>query len=111
MLALVILQLNGLPDAAGALAPVFLMTGAAYRLNLTVVFYALIVLRQILAVEVLSPGWVSVRLLSWLLTMAAAGRASVMWLNVRGFGDVLDVERPDGWPPGRLSSPAPARCS
>lgn len=92
-LAVVILQLNpDYPMRPGALAPVFLMTGAAYGLNLTVVFYAIIVLRQILAVEVLSPGWVSVRLLSWLLTMAAAGGASVMWLNVRGFGDVLDAE-------------------
>ncbi len=33
--------------------------GAAYGASLTVVFYALIVLRQILAVEVLSPGWLS----------------------------------------------------
>ena len=38
-----------------------LMLGVAYGVNLAVVFYALIVLRQMLAVEVLSPGWVSVR--------------------------------------------------
>ena len=47
-------------------------------------------LRQILAVEVLSPGWLSVRLLSWLCTIAAGGGAALMWLNLRGFGDVLD---------------------
>ena len=47
-------------------------------------------LRQILAVEVLSPGWLSVRLLSWLCTIAAGGAAALMWLNLRGFGDVLD---------------------
>jgi hypothetical protein len=50
----------------------------------------LIVLRQILEVEVLSPGWLSVRLLSWLCTIAAGTAAALMWLNLRGFGDVLD---------------------
>jgi hypothetical protein len=50
----------------------------------------LIVLRQILAVEVLSPGWLSVRLLSWLCTIAAGAAAVLMWLNLLGFGDVLD---------------------
>jgi Type I phosphodiesterase / nucleotide pyrophosphatase len=91
--AVVVLQLN--PQYTidpGTLAPLGLMLGAAYGLNLTAVFYALIVIRQILAVEVLSPGWLSVRLLSWLFTMAAAGGATVMWLNLRGFGPVLDVE-------------------
>ena len=47
-------------------------------------------MRQILAVEVLSPGWLSVRLLSWLCTIAAGTASTLMWLNLRGFGDVLD---------------------
>jgi hypothetical protein len=92
-LTVLVLQLN--PQYRidpGTLAPLGLMLGAAYGINLTVAFYALIVFRQILAVEVLSPGWVSVRLLSWLLTMAAGGGATLMWLNLRGFGPVLDVE-------------------
>ena len=50
--------------------------GIAYGANLTVGFYALIVMRQILAVEVLSPGWLSVRLLSWLCTIAGASDLS-----------------------------------
>ena len=92
-LTVLVLQLNPqYPIAAGAVVPLALTLGAAYGINLTVAFYALIVFRQILAVEVLSPGWVSVRLLSWLLTMAAVGGAAVMWLNLRGFGPVLDVE-------------------
>ena len=66
------------------------MLGVAYGANLTVAFYALIVMRQILAVEVLSPGWLSVRLLSWLCTIAAGAASALMWLNLRGFGDVLD---------------------
>jgi hypothetical protein len=92
-LTVLVLQLN--PQYAidpGTILPLALMLGAAYGLNLTAVFYALIVIRQILAVEVLSPGWLSVRLLSWLFTIAAAGGASLIWLNLRGFGPVLDVE-------------------
>src|SRR5688572_14799745 len=74
------------------LLPLATVLAVAYGVNLTVLFYALIVLRQILAVEVLSPGWLSVRLLSWLCTIAAGGGAALMWLNLLGFGDVLDQE-------------------
>jgi hypothetical protein len=92
-LTVLMLQVNPeYPLSPSALAPLFVIVGAAYGANLTVVFYTLIVLRQILAVEVLSPGWLSVRLLSWLFTIAAAGGATVMWLNLRGFGPVLDAE-------------------
>ncbi len=92
-LTVLVLQLNPhYPIEPGTVLPLALMQGAAYGLNLTAAFYALIVLRQILAVEVLSPGWLSVRLLSWLFTMAAAGGAAIIWLNLRGFGPVLDVE-------------------
>jgi hypothetical protein len=91
-LAALVLHLNpSLPIAASALAPLLLVVTAAYGVNLTVAFYALIVLRQILAVEVLSPGWLSVRLLSWLGTMAAGGGAALMWLNLDSFGPVLDA--------------------
>lgn len=86
-----VLQLNpSFPIEPGALAPLAVVLGLAYGANLTVVFYALIVMRQILEVEVLSPGWLSVRLLSWLSTIAAGGGATIMWLNLRGFGPVLD---------------------
>ena len=92
-LAVLVLQLNPqYPIDPAPITELALMLGAAYGINLAVVFYALIVFRQILAVEVLSPGWVSVRLLAWLLTMAASGGAAAMWLNLRSFGSVLDVE-------------------
>ncbi len=92
-LAVLVLQINPqYPIDPAPTAELALMLGAAYGINLAVLFYALIVFRQILAVEVLSPGWVSVRLLAWLLTMAASGGAAAMWLNLRGFGSVLDVE-------------------
>jgi hypothetical protein len=77
------------------LLPLGTVLAIAYGANLTVLFYALIVFRQILAVEVLSPGWLSVRLLSWLCTIAAGAGAALMWLNLLGFGDFLDRETRD----------------
>src|SRR5688500_5118104 len=92
-LTILVLQLN--PSVSidpATLLPLATVLAVAYGVNLTVAFYALIVMRQILAVEVLSPGWLSVRLLSWLCTIAAAAGAALMWLNLLGFGDVLDRE-------------------
>jgi len=90
-LTALVLQLNpAVSIDPGTLLPLALVLGVAYGANLTVLFYALIVLRQILAVEVLSPGWLSVRLLSWLCTIAAGTGAALMWLNLRSFGGVLD---------------------
>ena len=90
-LTVLVLQLNpSIQIGPATLLPLAAVLGVAYGANLTVAFYALIVLRQILAVEVLSPGWLSVRLLSWLCTIAAGTGATLMWLNLRGFGDVLD---------------------
>jgi hypothetical protein len=90
-LTALVLQLNpSISIDPATLLPLALVFGVAYGANLTVAFYALIVMRQILAVEVLSPGWLSVRLLSWLCTIAAGAASALMWLNLRGFGDVLD---------------------
>ena len=90
------LQLNpSMSIDPGTLAPLGTVLAIAYGANLTVLFYALIVLRQILAVEVLSPGWLSVRLLSWLCAIAAFGGAALMWLNLLGFGEFLDRETRD----------------
>lgn len=90
-LTALVLQLNpSVPLDPGTLLPLAVVLGVAYGANLAVGFYALIVLRQILAVEVLSPGWLSVRLLSWLCTIAAGAGAALMWLNLRSFGPVLD---------------------
>jgi predicted AlkP superfamily phosphohydrolase/phosphomutase len=90
------LQLNpSMSIDPGSLLPLGTVLAVAYGANLTVLFYALIVLRQILAVEVLSPGWLSVRLLSWLCTAAAFAGAALMWLNLLGFGEFLDRETRD----------------
>ncbi|MEW6320102.1 MAG: alkaline phosphatase family protein [Acidobacteriota bacterium] len=91
-LTTLVLQLNpAYPLAPAALLPLAFTLGLAYGANLAVLFYAAIVLRQIVATEVLSPGWLSVRLLSWLCTAAATAGAAVMWLNLGTFGPVLDA--------------------
>ncbi len=92
-LTILILHLNpSFPLTLLGVMPLALVMGVAYGLNLAIVFYGLIVFRQLTASEVLSPGWLSVRLLSWLCTLAAGGMAVVMWLNLRGFDAVLDPQ-------------------
>jgi hypothetical protein len=92
-LTIVVLHVNPtFPLTPGAVIPLALIMALAYGVNIAVVFYLLIVLRQMLAAEVLSPGWLSVRLLSWLCTIAASVGATVMWLNVRDYAPVFDTE-------------------
>lgn len=90
-LALLVLQLNPLlplrEPSTWWLAATIL---GGYGVNLTVVFYAIIVIRQLLAAESLSPGWFSVQLLAWLCAGASTAAAVLMWLNLRGFRVTLD---------------------
>ena len=76
-------------SAAGSLAAAF---GLAYGVNAILVFYALVVLRQVAAVQVLSPGWLSVRVLAWMCTISAAVGATVLWLNAADFAPFLDAD-------------------
>jgi predicted AlkP superfamily phosphohydrolase/phosphomutase len=64
----------------------------SYGLHATAAFYALLVFRQLLATEVISPGWISFRFLVWLCAAAATIGALLMWVNLRAFGPVLDAE-------------------
>ena len=48
--------------------------------------------RQVAAVQVLSPGWLSVRVLAWMSTISAAVGAAVLWLNAADFGPFLSPE-------------------
>src|SRR5262245_48831869 len=92
-LTILILHLNpSFPLTASVVIPLALVLVAAYGSFVTAFFYALIVGRQMLATDVLSPGWLSVRLLSWLCTIAAAVCAVIMWLNLRAFTMVLDAQ-------------------
>jgi predicted AlkP superfamily phosphohydrolase/phosphomutase len=68
----------------------FLTLAMFYGVHLAVVFYVLMVVREFFSLDVLSPGWVSVRVLAWLTAVVAGLAALLMWLNVRGFGVSLD---------------------
>jgi hypothetical protein len=76
--------------------PVVLPLGATvllfYGANLAVAFYLLIVVRQLFASRVLSPGWISMRLLAWLGTLVCTGAAALMSQNLELFGPVLPDE-------------------
>jgi hypothetical protein len=90
-LTLLVLQLNPTLDLRSfGVAPLVFTWWGLYGIHAAAGFYAVIVLRQLLAVEVRSPGWISFRLLVWLGTGAASAGAALMWMNVRGFRAVLD---------------------
>lgn len=92
-LLVLVLQLNpSLPLAAHKLLPVATTIGLFYVVHFTVIFYAMLVLRQLLAREMFSPAWLSVAVLAWLGAGAAAAGSLVMWANLRSFALVLEPE-------------------
>jgi hypothetical protein len=87
------LHLNpAFPLGVAEVTPLAAALGLAYGANALVGFYALIVLRQVAAVQVLSPGWLSVRVLAWTSTIAATAGATVLWLNASNFAPYLAAE-------------------
>src|SRR3990172_4106514 len=85
--------------------------GAALgAVNLTVLFYGFIVVRELLATRPLGPGWISVRVLAWMTALTAGGASFLMWSNLRGFETVLDADparRLLPRPPAPTPSPLP----
>jgi len=63
-----------------------------YGVNLTVLFYGFIVVRELLATRPLGPGWISVRVLAWMAALTAGAASFLMWSNLRGFETVLDAD-------------------
>jgi predicted AlkP superfamily phosphohydrolase/phosphomutase len=72
-------------------APLVATVGLYYIVHLTVIFYVLLVIRQLLAREVFSPAWISVDVLTWLGAIAAGAGALLVWRNLVAFSLVLDV--------------------
>jgi len=88
--SLLVLQLNPMVQLNSmAVARLVLTWSAFYGVHATAFFYGLIVLRQLLAVEVRPPGWISLRLLSGFGSIAISMSAIVTWLNLHGFRSVL----------------------
>jgi hypothetical protein len=90
VLVLILLLNPAIPLDRDALLPLIVSVGMFYAAQLTVVFYALLLLRQFLARFVFSPAWVSVGALVWLTAISAAAGAALMWRNLSTFGNVLD---------------------
>ncbi len=89
-LTIIVLQLNPeVPLLSATPWWWFVTLGTLYGVHFAVLFYVVIVGREFFAMDMLSPGWVSVRLLAWLGACLSAGAAALMWLNVRGFSASL----------------------
>jgi hypothetical protein len=89
-LTIIVLQLN--PEVPLlSLTPWwwFLTLGILYGVHLAVLLYVIIVAREFFTMRVLSPGWISVRLLAWMGAVLSAAAAVLMWLNVRGMSSAL----------------------
>ncbi|HWW83541.1 MAG TPA: alkaline phosphatase family protein [Vicinamibacterales bacterium] len=85
------IQLNpSLPVNAPGFIALIATVGLFYIVNLTVAFYLLLVLRQLLARDLFSPAWLSVDVLSWLGALASGAAAVLMWENLGTFGLVVD---------------------
>jgi predicted AlkP superfamily phosphohydrolase/phosphomutase len=88
----IVLSLNPhLPLNPARLPPLIGTVGLFYVFHLTVIFYILLVVRQLLARERFSPAWVSVGVLVWLTALASAAGAALMWKNLGTFALVLDA--------------------
>ena len=89
-LTVLVLQLNPhVPLLSQTAWRWFATLGIFYGLHLAVAFYVLLVIREFLSMDALSPGWASVRVLAWLSAAGAAVAALLMWLNASGFQAVL----------------------
>jgi hypothetical protein len=92
-LSMLFLQLNpGVPLYPLNLVALTVTLALFYGIHLVVGFYALIVLRLMIGTDRLSPGWVSLRLQTWLLTADAAGVAALMWSNLRSYSAMLSLD-------------------
>lgn len=89
-LTVLVLQLNPhMPIVSASTWRWFYTLCLFYGVHLAVLFYVIIVLREFFSVSVLSPGWVSVRMLAWMGAVAAAVAAVLMWVNVNGLALAL----------------------
>jgi hypothetical protein len=85
-----VLQLNPqMPVVSASAGRWFVTLGMLYGVHLSVTFYLIMVAREFFALDGLSPGWASVRVLAWLAAVSAAIAATLMWLNVNGFSAAL----------------------
>jgi hypothetical protein len=89
-LTVLVLHLNPhVPLASDTTWRWFATFGLFYGVHLAVLIYLLLMVREFVSLESLSPGWASVRVLAWLAAALAAAAAALMWLNLRGLEAAL----------------------
>jgi hypothetical protein len=89
-LTIVVLQLNPhVPLGSETVWRIYAVLALFYGIHLAVLFYLLMVAREVVSLVALSPGWVSVRVLAWLAAALSALASLMMWLNVDGFSLAL----------------------
>jgi hypothetical protein len=90
-LTIIVLQLNPhVPLASDTTWRLYAALGLFYGIHLAVIFYLLMIGREVITTNVMSPGWLSVRILAWLSAASSAVAAALMWLNVNGLAIALD---------------------
>lgn len=89
-LTILVLQLNPtVPLVSSTTARLFAVLALFYGIHLAVLFYVLMVGRELIGLDALSPAWVSVRVLAWLSAASSAVASALMWYNVNGFSAAL----------------------
>ena len=88
---ILVLQLNRqIPLSWSTAGPLYGRLALFYTPHLTVIFYAMLIAREALARRPLSPGWLSIRILSWVGLLIVASAAALMWANFVGYELALD---------------------
>ena len=90
---ILILQLNRqIPLSWSTAGPLYGRLALFYAPHLTVLFYAMLIAREALARRPLSPGWLSIRILSWVGLMVVGAAAALMWSNFVSYDLALDED-------------------
>jgi hypothetical protein len=90
---ILVLQLNRqIPLSWSAVAPLYARLAVFYAPHLTVAFYAMLIAREALARRPFSPGWLSIRILSWIGLFVVGAAAALMWANFAAYGLALDED-------------------
>jgi hypothetical protein len=88
---ILVLQLNRqIPLSWASVVPLYGRLSLFYAPHLTVLFYAMLIAREALARRPLSPGWLSIRILSWVGLIVVAAASALMWANFVGYELALD---------------------
>ena len=89
-LTLLMLHLNPrVPLTASGVVPLAATLMLSYGLHASAIFYVVSVVRQLVTGPV-SPGWISLRVVTWRSALLAGLAASVSWLNASGFRAALE---------------------